>query len=152
MPQPGRGFVYVANSSTYELPPGQHTPWGEIYSVTLFHQLHCLGQIRAYYYRSLAAIENPSGSEAKAAHAHSNQDNMTKIAEEHVGHCFDYLRQGIMCGGDMALEWPRDEPDGRRIAVDGWGIQHECKSWEAIEDYMKVNHFDRSTNKDIAPH
>ena len=48
---------------------------------------------------------------------------------EHVGHCFDYLRQSIICSGDMSLEWPKVEPDGRRFEVDGWGIPHECKSW-----------------------
>jgi hypothetical protein len=47
----------------------------------------------------------------------------------HMNHCFDYLRQTIACGGDMSMEWPRTEPDGRRFAVDGWGIPHECKSW-----------------------
>lgn len=49
---------------------------------------------------------------------------------EHVSHCIDYIRQGIMCSGDMAMEWPRTEADGvTRVAVDGWGVPHECKSW-----------------------
>jgi hypothetical protein len=50
----------------------------------------------------------------------------------HLHHCFDYLRQTIACGGDMAMEWPRTEEDGRRFAVDGWGIPHECKNWVCI--------------------
>ena len=48
---------------------------------------------------------------------------------DHIGHCLDYLRQGVMCAGDMAMEWPRTEPDGRRVAVDGWGATHVCRSW-----------------------
>ena len=59
-----------------------------------------------------------------------------KLAKsEHVNHCFDYIRQGIMCAGDMSIEWPRVEPDGRRFAVDGWGIPHECKSWVSSPTY-----------------
>lgn len=34
-----------------------------------------------------------------------------------------------MCAGDMTVEWPREEEDGRRIAVDGWWIDHRCKDW-----------------------
>lgn len=34
-----------------------------------------------------------------------------------------------MCAGDMTVEWPREEEDGRRFAFDGWGIKHECRSW-----------------------
>lgn len=48
---------------------------------------------------------------------------------EHVGHCFDYLRQSLMCAGDMSVEWPRVESDGRKIAVDGWGVEHRCRRW-----------------------
>jgi hypothetical protein len=46
-----------------------------------------------------------------------------------VNHCFDYLRQALQCAGDLALEWPRTEKDGRRYSVDGWGVPHLCKSW-----------------------
>ena len=97
----------------------------------------------------------------------------------HVGHCIDYIRQGIMCAGDMSLETPREEPDGRRIAVDGWGMQHVCRSWvsfiffpflgarrgvntgkweevltwaqDVISDYMDKWHFNHSSRADIAP-
>ena len=51
------------------------------------------------------------------------------LAADHIHHCFDYIRQSLMCAGDMAMEWPRTETDGRRVAVDGWGIPHECKNW-----------------------
>jgi hypothetical protein len=72
-------------------------------------------------------------------------------ASEHLHHCFDYLRQGLMCNGDMSMEWPRTEEDGRRFVVDGWDIPHECKSWDQIMEYMDENHFNMSTNAEIAP-
>ena len=30
--------------------------------------------------------------------------------QHHLEHCFDYLRQAIMCAGDMSLEGARIEP------------------------------------------
>jgi len=64
----------------------------------------------------------------------------------HVGHCIDYIRQGIMCAGDMSLEWPREEPDGRRVAVDGWGAQHVCRSWVGFIFHFFVGKGMKGTN------
>jgi hypothetical protein len=59
----------------------------------------------------------------------------------HVNHCYDYLRQAIMCSGDMTLEWAIEESDGIRREVDGWGIPHrQCKDWALIWDYMVEHH------------
>ncbi|KAG9594525.1 hypothetical protein KCU77_g3788, partial [Aureobasidium melanogenum] len=141
----GRGFVYVPESEKYSLPPGEKTFYGEIYSVSLFHQLHCLGQLRKYYWLLIDGVTNNSTSLRPMV------DGLLGPSGEHVSHCFDYLRQTLQCAGDMALEWPRKEKDGRRFAVDGWGIPHECRSWEHIVDYMKGSYFNLSMNSDIAP-
>jgi hypothetical protein len=106
------------------MPPGEETPWGMIYSVALFHQMHCLGQLRRFTWMFLDAIVQ-NDTEA--------QKGIIKLFHEgnhgsHVHHCFDYLRQTISCAGDMTMEWPRTEADGRRFAVDGWEIPHECKN------------------------
>ena len=61
----------------------------------------------------------------------------------HLGHCLDYIRQAIMCTGDMTLEKAAlhksvEDPDGPEvIGVRGWGTAHECKSWEAIYDFTR---------------
>ena len=52
---------------------------------------------------------------------------------EHVAHCFDYLRQGIMCAGDITLE-------GNASArypgvVIPWGAHHKCKDWSQIIEW-----------------
>ena len=60
-------------------------------------------------------------------------------AEEHLAHCFDYLRQGLMCNADMSLEWPRTEEDGRRFAVDGWNVPHQCVDWVSTRSFMRVS-------------
>jgi Mycotoxin biosynthesis protein UstYa len=87
--------------------------------------MHCLGQLRRFSYMFLDAVVKADPDELhNIKHMFIDMDHA-----EHMTHCFDYLRQTIQCGGDMAMEWPRTEPDGRRFAVDGWGIPHECKDW-----------------------
>lgn len=67
---------------------------------------------------------------------------------EHLGHCFDYLRQSIMCAGDTALEKAVVDADGVvKPAVDGWGVVHECRSWDAIFDFATLH---RVTDKEGA--
>lgn len=50
----------------------------------------------------------------------------------HIGHCFDYLRQALMCAGDMTLEGAILLSDGKvsSAGVDGWGVIHQCRSWD----------------------
>ncbi|KAF2197594.1 hypothetical protein GQ43DRAFT_424242 [Delitschia confertaspora ATCC 74209] len=127
---PGRGFVFVPDSEKYGLKEGQQTEWGQIFSVSLFHQLHCLGLLRKQYWTLMDAVleEDPDAAHELAVKQHGSM---------HTGHCFDYLRQGIMCAGDMSMEWPRDEPNGgKRIHVDGWGIPHKCKSWVSFQSFF----------------
>ena len=64
----------------------------------------------------------------------------TKVPEEHphvqpdhVGHCFDYLRQALMCAGDMTIEHAREPPLGqKRLTTDGWGVTHQCRNWDEM--------------------
>ncbi|KIM98361.1 hypothetical protein OIDMADRAFT_43379 [Oidiodendron maius Zn] len=123
----GRGFVLVEDPEKYHLKPGLPTEVGpDRYSVSMFHQLHCLGILRESYYSALHSTKPKIFGEDKLSgellkHAHS----------EHVGHCFDYLRQAIMCAADLSLEWAGQTASGTPLAtVDGWGIPHKCRSWD----------------------
>ena len=62
----------------------------------------------------------------------TNEVNKLLGRQHHIAHCFDYLRQAIMCAGDLTLEWamPPFESTGLRSSVDGWGITHQCKNWD----------------------
>ena len=142
----GRGFVFIPDWQNYDLPPGEETTWSPIYSVSLFHQLHCLGQIRSIYWKLIDTYHADDTELMDEMVA-----NLLGPDGEHAHHCFDYLRQTLQCAGDMAMEWPRTETDGRRFAVDGWGIPHECKSWDHIVNYMDLYHFNASANAEIAP-
>jgi hypothetical protein len=119
---PGDGFVVFddATRDAYRLPLGKHARYGDVYDISLFHQLHCLASIRGHMFTLEAAMRRENREEI--------YNILLKPKEDHVFHCFDYIRQALMCAGDMTIEWPRTEPDGRRFAVDGWGITHDCKS------------------------
>lgn len=135
---PGRGFVFLPDWKTYDIPEeGEVTPWGTIYSVAVFHQMHCLGQLRRFTWMFLDAIV-ANGTEGVDLRKEVIKTFHVGDHSEHIHHCFDYLRQTIQCGGDMAMEWPRTEPTGQRFAVDGWGIPHECKNWVSY-DCVKGN-------------
>lgn len=103
-----------------------------IYSVAVFHQMHCLGQLRRFSWMFLDAITKNNTEEQAAITEMFEKQNHAS----HLHHCFDYLRQTIACGGDMSMEWPRTEKDGRRFAVDGWGIPHECKNWVSLSWFV----------------
>jgi Mycotoxin biosynthesis protein UstYa len=105
--QDGRGFVYVPDWKKYDYPAGQDTEYGMIYSVAVFHQMHCLGQLRRFTWMFLDAI-----SKNDTAAMDKIKDMFAMDHMDHMNHCFDYLRQSIACSGDMTMEWPRTEPDG----------------------------------------
>lgn len=111
----------IEDPGSFDLPPGKPSKGGDVYDISLFHQLHCLSSIRAH----LLLLRGSIGR--------NNSEEIQKILLDpqvpHVYHCFDYIRQALMCAGDMTIEWPREEADGRRFAFDGWGVAHECKSW-----------------------
>jgi hypothetical protein len=50
----------------------------------------------------------------------------------HSAHCFDYLRQSIMCAGDTNLE-------GKTAAGPGWGSEHECVDYDALLRWANQN-------------
>lgn len=92
----------------------------QLYDVSMYHQLHCLSQIREYMFLLKYAVDDNCTKVQEVKH------NLLDSREHHIEHCLDYIRQAIMCAGDMTLEWPREEDDGRRDAVDGWGVEHRC--------------------------
>lgn len=61
----------------------------------------------------------------------------------HIEHCFDFLRQGLMCNADLALE-PFVASDGvTRITkgTSGWGTMHQCRSWDKLLEWVDNHPF-----------
>ncbi|KAH8819915.1 hypothetical protein F5884DRAFT_849203 [Xylogone sp. PMI_703] len=119
-PAYGRGMVTISEPEKYiigrpynvEMPDSEAS--SSSYMITVFHQLHCLSNI-------LLAYSNTNFEEA----VYPSAD------QHHIAHCFDYLRQGIMCQADTTLEGDHSSP-GNSISIP-WGSRHMCKSFEDVK-------------------
>jgi hypothetical protein len=58
-----------------------------------------------------------------------------KIHFAHLDHCFDYIRQVVMCFSDMTLEWLSDASMvfAASVGSTGWGYQHTCRDYDAVK-------------------
>lgn len=56
----------------------------------------------------------------------------------HVAHCFDILRQALMCAADMSLELPSRLSNGEEV-FSGLENQHECKSYEVVQKWLQAH-------------
>ncbi|TBU28733.1 hypothetical protein BD311DRAFT_314669 [Dichomitus squalens] len=91
-------------------------PQGDLYLVSMFHQLRCLDIIRQSYNRREGLT--PQGPSAVAMH------------------CLHYLRQTGLCRRDTRLE-PVIDTEGPH-AVQPWGTM-TCKDWTAVYDAYARN-------------
>ncbi|KAL7946384.1 hypothetical protein V8C42DRAFT_352618 [Trichoderma barbatum] len=116
----GGGFIAIPNPKEYGLSGGLPLEVDdddgivrEGYGISMFHQIHCLVTIRTAF-------------------------QTMNFDDHHLNHCFDYLRQAIMCTGDTTLEKVvADEKGVLKPDIDGWGTIHECKSWNMLYEFAE---------------
>ncbi|KAJ7506557.1 hypothetical protein B0H11DRAFT_1971777 [Mycena galericulata] len=116
-------FQIYPNSAAEEwaaiFPPGggfvQFGPKGELFGLALFHQMHCLSRIR----------------EAMAS----------RKSSVHVHHCFNYLRQIILCDANPTIE-PVIPIVGRRSV--NAEVPRVCRDWTAVYQALE-----RATRKNF---
>ncbi|KAK4493736.1 hypothetical protein PRZ48_014921 [Zasmidium cellare] len=138
----GLGFVEVAD---YAERPDMPRPLFEyktpVYTTSVTHQLHCLFMIM-HGFNDLALNQ---GSFAMDMAGEDGDEGLTREGEdpvEHLSHCFDYLRQAIMCHGDTALEGRQTTFGSDVGGSDGWNVQHVCKPWDRIHDWLEEHRID----------
>ncbi|KAK0374299.1 hypothetical protein CLIM01_08361 [Colletotrichum limetticola] len=116
--------------------------------VAVFHQIHCLDMLRKALYEVRNNTMEHRGHEKMDTDS-SNEKIYASEAEElnashdmdHLGHCFDLLRQVIMCrpltmfGQDLTIEVANVVVDG----VTGFDTEHQCIDWSELMDWMKKN-------------
>ncbi|PYH83784.1 hypothetical protein BO82DRAFT_352531 [Aspergillus uvarum CBS 121591] len=126
---PGRGFVLIRDYQKYELTPGLPTGDGySRFSISMFHQLHCLDYVRKTIYEIILKVQEGRREEIDI----SELDQV-----DHLPHCIDYIRQGIMCAGDTTMEGA--VYDRHRTVVFGMGNPHLCRDFRAIYEFTKDN-------------
>ncbi|KAI1324528.1 hypothetical protein F5Y16DRAFT_402383 [Xylariaceae sp. FL0255] len=108
----GRGFVHHIELAPF------------ISNIAVFHQLHCLHAIIVAYYN---ALESPSIINSDDVPELDNSTS-TQIAPFHVRHCFDYLRQALMCAADTNLE----NVDPKTHLTNGWDQVKQCRDYDQV--------------------
>ncbi|KAL8752451.1 MAG: hypothetical protein Q9184_005730 [Pyrenodesmia sp. 2 TL-2023] len=113
------GFIAVTDewAAANDLLEAQRFPWDTtkgIYLVNGQHNLHCLKNIRSAY------MEYHTGR------------NQSKTFP-HINHCFDALRQDIMCQADDTPRYTTttDDPES------GVGQVRQCRSWEQLQRWRR---------------
>ncbi|KAI1177095.1 hypothetical protein F4777DRAFT_226451 [Nemania sp. FL0916] len=89
----------------------------QVYTLSVVHQLHCLWSIYHNYYDGRRPDASPPGEDVQS----------------HMRHCFDYLRQSLLCAADATLE-PVDIDLG---GVTGWSTPHTCRNYREVAEWAE---------------
>ncbi|KAF5581443.1 hypothetical protein FPANT_8916 [Fusarium pseudoanthophilum] len=67
----------------------------------------------------------------------TGQEGKQGEAHWHMNHCFDYLRQSIMCAGDVALEGQQTTFAKAIPGSDGWDAMHNCRNYNEVFQFLE---------------
>ncbi|KAG9205371.1 hypothetical protein G6514_008011 [Epicoccum nigrum] len=123
----GMGFQHIKRPEQYHDLP---TPivWDQnktVFTTSMTHQLHCL----------YAVVEVYSGLKSNIS--------LPEDHHWHMIHCFDYMRQAIMCSADIALEGLETTFPDHNGGSDGWDSKHVCRDYSQVKAHLeKVRAYD----------
>ncbi|KAF8873604.1 hypothetical protein CPB84DRAFT_1737235 [Gymnopilus junonius] len=114
-------FMKIPRNEAVLLPnktyPIKDDPGYYLGGLDVFHQLHCLNNVRRALHRD-------------------HYGNDTDLDEEHVSHCIDTIRQSLMCSADTSVnvwQWSTE-----LSAVVGYSTQaHSCRNFEKLRDWAR---------------
>ncbi|KAK2008960.1 hypothetical protein LZ32DRAFT_684246 [Colletotrichum eremochloae] len=123
------GVVAISEQESSRITNGTASAVGDskkhIVELEMFHQFHCLKWLRDQFWHLNAAVTA----------SHELNDFPQRV--NHTDHCIDYLRQVIMCHGDITpitFEWIPD--------INGYiahhSTEHMCRNFDAIFDWATV--------------
>ncbi|MDI1487034.1 MAG: hypothetical protein OHK93_006297 [Ramalina farinacea] len=135
------GLMYLNDSKIYDLPDGRLDKDGvpQVYGLSWTHQYHCLDMIRLEFWKM-----NTNTSTSLVGIDYDSEEARTNTILPHIAHCFDYIRQAVLCNLDTTVEWPTGPVDeqGNR-GIDGYGIEHVCRKRAPILEFMEERKVDR---------
>ncbi|KAK1850329.1 hypothetical protein CCHR01_07038 [Colletotrichum chrysophilum] len=123
------GVVAISEQESSRITNGTASAVGDskkhIVELEMFHQFHCLKWLHDQFWHLNAAVTA----------SHKLDDFPQRV--NHTDHCIDYLRQVIMCHGNITpitFEWIPD--------IDGYiahhSTAHMCRNFDAIFDWATV--------------
>ncbi|MCJ1312069.1 hypothetical protein MMC25_005743 [Agyrium rufum] len=109
--------------------------------ISMFHQLHCLGMLRTALQAAQKGSSSGDMGSQNGIHKHSDHDE-----QGHYLHCFDYLRQAILCSADGTFEPSKTNKKGE-LFTDGY-VEHQCRDAAALYKLSRTS-FDIEPSKDM---
>ncbi|KAI7773294.1 hypothetical protein LA080_011343 [Diaporthe eres] len=102
----------------------------------MFHQLHCLNQIREALHRDVyPALPIHGPTHTGILSSPTIQPNLRLMKSQNVEHCIDHLRQSIMCWGSTAVI-PLKYFEGYHSEYVKTDAIHTCRKFEPIRQYV----------------
>jgi hypothetical protein len=114
---------------------------GNFYPIVLnvFHELHCLDNIRKVFYFFLEpqwnATYNPYVMFHGDIHAALMEFGHTSKGIKHLDHCIDTIRQTMMCNADitpLVTQWNEETRDFTSRAT----VVHECRDFDKVSNTL----------------
>ncbi|MCJ1312590.1 hypothetical protein MMC25_006264 [Agyrium rufum] len=120
--QPNSGLLslntrWAAQQSLPTSAPNPYSSEESIYQVDVYHSLHCLA-LKNKIRKSIVSEEE------------SRQDPKH---DKHILHCIDYIRQALICNGDLLLGTTQDYQDY------GLNDAHTCRDYGALMTWVKAH-------------
>lgn len=101
-----------------------------MFGVSMYTQLHCLNQLR------MAVL----------------QDEVDEQERRHTQHCFNHLRQTILCASQLKMEGTLSHyEDGiLKTAINGQDYEHQCRDWSQLRAAVEDNYQPRTVHEGIS--
>ncbi|KAI0100070.1 hypothetical protein GGR51DRAFT_378557 [Nemania sp. FL0031] len=95
----------------------------DVAGIAVFHELHCLNMLRIAFFASTDGTLQEIASQ--------DHDANHRASLHHIRHCFEYLRQSLMCLSDANLENMNYTTQG----VSGWQTERTCRDFEGLKSW-----------------
>ncbi|PKY03303.1 hypothetical protein P168DRAFT_319831 [Aspergillus campestris IBT 28561] len=118
--------------------PIPEAPGYYVVGIDVFHQLHCLNQLRLKVW----GVDEPHGSHGARdtvgveEEEEEEEDGLQDIG--HLDHCIDSLRQSLMCSSDISTiiwQWDTNTGTSRPHA----NVTHTCRDFDVIHQWALEN-------------
>ncbi|VTT64839.1 unnamed protein product [Fusarium fujikuroi] len=130
--------------------PGQY-----VIELNVFHQLHCLvGDTNASMSSMIPPIRRSSDTAQNMIRKRlyiedgKYDPNHKLTGIEHLEHCYDALRQSLMCSADITplpWVWSDKAQEAKEVAR----VMHTCRDFDILRNWARehaVHHFDKKTH------
>ena len=153
----GPGLIWIDDQVAKSLPKSTSRRIngnGYVGVVEMFHQLHCLvryftfvfrrrrltnisqNRIRMLFYNDTRNLENESVYIFKAHTGKPTQVYVHSDTDVKTEHCFDYLRETLMCHGDldiMSMNWLPEQ----QMYTAQFDVIKQCRNFDLIKEWTR---------------